>query len=102
MPARQMRYAVAAAMLALGLPLAALTQNSGVLRITVTLTDAGGNVTPIPRVVLLVSANPATSEPLRVRTGPDGMIANAEHSAMFLFLVCKRINSRLPVKAGFC
>ena len=68
-----LRNAVAAAVLALGLPLAA-TQNTGVLRITVVLTDADGNVTPIPRVVLLVSDNPATNEPRRVRTGPDGAV----------------------------
>ena len=65
---------LAVAMLALGLPLAAVTQDTGVLRITVVLTDADGNVTPIPRVVLLVSDNPATSEPRRVRTGADGAV----------------------------
>ena len=69
-----MRIAVAVAMLALGLPLAAVTQETGVLRITVVLTDADGNVTPIPRVVLLVSDNPATREPRRVRTGADGAV----------------------------
>ncbi|MDO8681606.1 MAG: trypsin-like peptidase domain-containing protein [Acidobacteriota bacterium] len=73
-----MRSAVAVAMLALGLPhslpLWAVTQDTGVLRITVVLTDADGNVTPIPRVVLLVSDNPATSAPRRVRTGPDGAV----------------------------
>ena len=46
-----MRSLVSVAMLALGLPLAAVTQDTGVLRITVVLTDADGNVTPIPRVV---------------------------------------------------
>ena len=73
-----MRSAVAAAMLALSLPhslpLSAVTQHAGVLRITVVLADADGNVTPIPRVVLLVSDNPATSEPRRVRTGADGAV----------------------------
>ncbi len=68
-----MRSAVAVAVLALGLPLAAASQD-GVLRITVVLTDADGNVTPIPRVVLLVSDNPASSEPRRLRTGADGAV----------------------------
>ena len=68
-----MQIAVAVAMLALGLPIAAVTQD-GVLRITVVLTDADGNVTPIPRVVLLVSDNPASGEPRRVRTGADGAV----------------------------
>jgi S1-C subfamily serine protease len=69
-----MRSAVAVAMLALGLRLGAVTQDTGLLRITVVLTDADGNVTPIPRVVLLVSDNPATGEPRRIRTGPDGAV----------------------------
>lgn len=69
-----MRFAVAIAVLAVSVPLTALTQNTAVLRVTVVLTDADGNVTPIPRVVLLVSDNPATSEPRRVRTGPDGAV----------------------------
>ena len=47
---------------------------TGVLRITVVLADADGNATPIPRVLLLVSDNPATSEPRRVRTGADGSV----------------------------
>lgn len=76
MPAskRPMRSAVAVAMLAVGLPLAAVTQQTGGLRITVVLADADGRATPIPRVVLLVSDNPATGEPRRVRTGPDGAV----------------------------
>ena len=76
MPAsmRPMRSAVAVAMLALGLPLAAVAQETGGLRITVVLADADGRATPIPRVVLLVSDNPATAEPRRVRTGPDGAV----------------------------
>jgi S1-C subfamily serine protease len=69
----RMRGAVAVALVAITLPLAAVTQ-TGVLRITVVLSDADGNVTPIPRVVLLISDNPASSEPRRVRTGPDGAV----------------------------
>ncbi len=48
--------------------------NTGVLRIAVVLTDADGTATPIPRVVLLVSDNPATAEPRRIRTGADGTV----------------------------
>ena len=69
-----MRSAIAVAMLGLGVSLWANTQDSGLLRITVVLTDADGNATPIPRVVLLVSDNPATTEPRRVRTGADGAV----------------------------
>ena len=73
-----MRSAVVVAMLTLGLshsfPLWAATQDTGVLRITVVLTDADGNATPIPRVVLLVSDNPASGEPRRIRTGADGAV----------------------------
>jgi S1-C subfamily serine protease len=49
-------------------------QDTGVLRIRVVLEDATGAATPIPRVVLLVSDNPATAEPRRVRTSADGSI----------------------------
>ena len=68
-----MSVATSLLVLALGLPLAA-AQDTGVLRITVVLTDADGTATPIPRVVLLVSDNPATGEPRRVRTGADGAV----------------------------
>src|SRR5262245_22974119 len=46
----------------------------GVLRIRVALADSTGAPTPIPRVVLLVSDNPATSEPKRIRTTADGTV----------------------------
>jgi len=49
-------------------------QGTGVLRIRVALADSTGALTPIPRVLLLVSDNPATSEPRRVRTTADGTI----------------------------
>lgn len=49
-------------------------QQGGVLKISVVLTDADGNATPIPRAQLLISDNPATREPRRVRTGPDGTV----------------------------
>jgi S1-C subfamily serine protease len=49
-------------------------QDTGVLRITVALTDASGNAIPIPRVQLLISDNPTSQEPRRVRTGANGII----------------------------
>src|SRR6187402_2181 len=60
---------VAALMLVL-----ASVQDTGVLRIRVVLNDAGGAATPIPRVLLLISDNPATAEPRRVRTNGDGSV----------------------------
>ena len=56
------------------LSVTALAQEPGVLRISVVLTDAAGNATPIARVQLLISDNPNTREPRRVRTGADGTI----------------------------
>ena len=38
------------------------------------LTDASGAPIPLPRVVLLVSDNPATNEPRRVRTDANGTV----------------------------
>lgn len=49
-------------------------QDTGVLRVRVTLLDAAGVATPIPRVMLLVSDNPASTEPRRARTSADGTI----------------------------
>ena len=57
------RMSIACVMATIGLA----AQATGVLRVTVTLTDADGTTTPIPRVVLLVSDNPATGEPRRIR-----------------------------------
>ncbi len=61
------------ALVALSMTLAA-AQGVATLRIQVALTDASGTVTPIPRLVLLVSDNPPTGEPRRVRTTVDGTI----------------------------
>lgn len=47
-------------------------QDTGTLHVAITIADAAGVATPIPRVELLVSANPATGEPRRVRTSADG------------------------------
>ena len=49
-------------------------QDTGVLRISVALSDASGNAIPIPRAQLLISDNPATHEPIRVRTGANGVV----------------------------
>ena len=61
------------ALLALSMTLGA-GQGAATLRIHVALTDAAGIATPIPRLVLLVSDNPPTAEPRRVRTTTDGTI----------------------------
>ncbi|MEY4093248.1 MAG: hypothetical protein RLZZ53_447 [Acidobacteriota bacterium] len=62
-----------AATLALLMTLTA-SQDTGVLRIRVAMPDGSGGLIPMPRVVLLVSDNPSTSEPRRVRTSNDGTI----------------------------
>jgi hypothetical protein len=49
-------------------------QDTGVLRITVVVTDVDGNAIPVPRAQLLISDNPTSREPRRVRTGPDGTV----------------------------
>jgi hypothetical protein len=67
-----MRLALSAMILLLSLGAAA--QEGTVLRISVVLTDADGNAMPIPRAQLLISDNPATREPRRVRTGADGTL----------------------------
>jgi S1-C subfamily serine protease len=61
------------AILALSLTLAA-GQGGATLRVRVVLAEASGLTTPIPRLVLLVSENPPTDEPRRVRTNGDGTI----------------------------
>ena len=62
------------AILALSLTLAA-GQGAGTLRVRIELTDGSGVATPVPRLVLLISDNPPTDEPRRVRTTADGTIA---------------------------
>ena len=52
----------------------AAAQATGTLRVRVVLTDASGVATPIPRLVLLVSDEPPTDEPRRVRTALDGTV----------------------------
>jgi S1-C subfamily serine protease len=58
----------------LALLLALAGQDAGLLRVRVVLMDASGVATPIPRLVLLVSDDPPTDEPRRVRTTADGTI----------------------------
>ena len=62
-----------AATLALVSTLAA-AQAAGTLRVRVVLTDASGVATPLPRLLLLVSDEPPTDEPRRVRTAADGTV----------------------------
>ena len=52
----------------------AAAQGGGTLRVRVVLPDGTGAPIPLPRVVLLVSDNPATAEPRRVRTDTNGTI----------------------------
>lgn len=59
--------------LSLLLTLAAV-QDAGTLRVRVTLTDAAGVSTLLPRILLLVSNNPSIDEPRRVRTAADGTL----------------------------
>jgi S1-C subfamily serine protease len=66
-------FAKTSALLVMLLTLGA-SQDTGVLRIRVALDDGAGGVIPMPRVMLLVSDNPSTSEPRRVRTLADGTI----------------------------
>jgi len=51
-----------------------LSAQGHVLRVRVVLPDGTGAPIPLPRVVLLVSDNPASSEPRRVRTDANGVI----------------------------
>ena len=53
-------------------PGAASGQVLAVLRIKVTLRDAGRASVPVPRHALLISDNPATTSPRRIVTTPDG------------------------------
>lgn len=62
------------AIVALLLTASVSAQETGVLRITVALTDASGSAIPIPRAQLLISDNPTTQEPRRVRTGANGVV----------------------------
>jgi S1-C subfamily serine protease len=59
--------------LACTIPLSA-GQATGVLQITIALPDPVRGVTPVSRHALLISDNPATSEPRRVLTAADGTV----------------------------
>jgi S1-C subfamily serine protease len=68
-----MPRALAAATLALLLTASETSaQTLSVLHIKVTLADAQGRVTPVPRHSLLISDNPATAAPRLIITGLDG------------------------------
>jgi S1-C subfamily serine protease len=51
-----------------------LSQETGLLRIRVVVIDADGNSVAVPRAQLLISDNPNTREPRRVRTAADGSV----------------------------
>ncbi len=76
------------------LALAASAQESGVLHISVVLPDADGNATPIPRAQLLISDNPTSREPRRVRTGADGTLRITLPAGNYT------VESDLPVALG--
>jgi S1-C subfamily serine protease len=61
------RALLVAAVLGLGAP-PAFAQATGTLRISVTLTDAAGTITPLPRHALLISEEPPSTAPRRILT----------------------------------
>ena len=65
-------HAPLVAALVLAAPFTGAGQTGSLLRITVTLMDAGQKPTPVPRHVLLVSDNPASTAPRRIVTAADG------------------------------
>jgi hypothetical protein len=67
-----MRPARALAAIFLVLPCALAAQALSTLHIKVAFGDAAATATPVPRYVLLVSDNPATTSPREVVTGVDG------------------------------
>lgn len=87
-----MRVLAAAVVACLIAPVAA--QDTVLLRIVVTVTDADGNTVPVPRAQLLVSDNPSTREPRRVRTGPDGTVELKVPPGNYT------VESDLPVRVG--
>jgi S1-C subfamily serine protease len=58
----------------LAFPDVSSAQTPSVLHVAVTLLDATQTPTPVPRHALLISDNPATSEPRRVQTAADGTV----------------------------
>lgn len=68
-----MRHAWALAALLVS-PSVSSGQATSVLHVTVTLLDAAQTPVPVPRHALLVSDNPATSEPRRVMTATNGTV----------------------------
>ena len=58
-----------------------LSSQAHVLRVRVAVPDGTGAPIPLPRVVLLVSDNPASSEPRRVRTDANGVIDVTNNAA---------------------
>ena len=69
---RATRALTLAAMVVLS-PITGAGQAASVLEITVVLGDPARGPIPVARHVLLVSDNPASAEPRRLTTGPDGI-----------------------------
>ena len=82
------------ALLAAAISPGAAAQQTGLLRITVVVPDADGTPFPVPRAQLLISDNPSTREPRRVRTGPDGAVEIALPAGNYT------IESDIPVRVG--
>lgn len=59
----------------LAIPIILNSQTTSAVRITVTLPGDAQRPTPVPRHLLLISDNPATTVPRRVLTGPDGSVS---------------------------
>jgi S1-C subfamily serine protease len=85
---------ILALLLSLQPGLTASAQEGSVLKVSVVLTDADGNAIPIPRAQLLISDNPATREPRRVRTGADGTAEIALPAGSYT------VESDVPVSFG--
>jgi hypothetical protein len=88
-----MRRALAALCL-VALGVTADGQALGTLRVTIVVTDAEQNATPVARHVLLVSANPPDAPPRAVTTGRDGTLTIRLRPGRYI------VESEKPVGAG--
>lgn len=92
--ARRKFRALLAAVLAGVICVDAAVQQTGLLRISVVVVDGDGNKVPVPRAQLLISDNPSTREPRRVRTGADGTAEITLPAGNYT------VESDLPVRLG--
>src|SRR5688500_18916012 len=92
--ARRKFCALPAAVLAGVICIDAAVTPTGLLRISVVVLDGDGNKVPVPRAQLLISDNPSTREPRRVRTGADGTVEITLPAGNYT------VESDLPVRLG--